>query len=105
MGNLIEIIPPRDLTVTRIAITGIRIRAYWKANGKLPASLSDLPMLKGRDDSTIDGWGRPIKYDVTGTATVTLSSLGADGVADGTGLNDDIIVSFDACGYRKPRPD
>jgi hypothetical protein len=94
--NLIETIPPRDLTVTRICITEIRIRSYWKANGQLPASLSDLTFLKGRDNSVIDGWGRPIKYDVTGTTTVTLSSLGANGAAGGTGLNKDIIVAFDA---------
>jgi hypothetical protein len=93
---LIGTIPPRDLTVTRIGVTEVRIRSYWKAHGQLPASLSDLPILEGRDNSTIDGWGRPIKYDVAGTAIVTLSSLGADGTAGGSGLDEDIIVSFDA---------
>ena len=92
---LIGAITPRDLTVTRIGVTEARIRCYLKANGQLPANLSDLPIQEGRDNSTIDGWGRPIKYDVAGT-TVTLSSLGADGTAGGTGLNEDIIVAFDA---------
>lgn len=94
--NFIEMIPPRDLTVTRIGITEIRIRAYWKAHGQLPARLSDLSILKGRDNATIDGWGRAIKYYVTGTSTVTLSSFGADGAAGDTGLNQDILVTFDA---------
>ena len=94
--NLIGMIPPRDLTITRIDVTQIRIRSYWKANGQLPASLSDLPILEGRDNSTIDGWGRPIKYNVTGTTTVSLSSLGAGGTAGRTGLNEDIVVTFDA---------
>ena len=94
-GYLIGAIPPRDLTITRIGVTEVRIRSYWKANGELPASLSELPHLEGRDNSTIDGWGRPIKYEVAGTTTVTLSSLGADGAAGGTGLNEDIVVAFD----------
>jgi len=95
-SGLIGIIPPHDLTVTRIALTEMRIKEYWKANGRLPPSLSELPILKGRDNATEDAWGRPIKYEVTGPTTVVLSSLGADGVAGGTGLNEDIVVSFDA---------
>lgn len=95
-GYLIGAIPPRDLTVTRIGVTKVRIRSYWKANGQLPASLSDLPLQKGRDNSTVDGWGWPIKYDVAGTTIVTLSSLGADGAVGGTGLDEDIVVTFDA---------
>jgi len=43
--NFIEVIPPRDLTRTRMGITEIWIRSYWRANGRLPASLSDLPIL------------------------------------------------------------
>jgi len=92
---MFESIPPRDLTVTRLRITEIRIRAYWKTHGHLPARLADLPILKGRDSATIDGWGRAIKYDVTGTSTVVLSSLGAERVVGTRDLNDDIVVSFD----------
>ena len=86
----IGMIPPRDLTVTRIGVSEARIRSYWKANGHLPASLSDLPILEGRDNSTIDAHGRPILYQITGATTVTLSSAG------GAGLHEDIVVSFDA---------
>jgi hypothetical protein len=92
--NLIERIPPHDLTVTRIRILDVRIRIYWETHKQLPKKLSDLPILKGRDNSVIDGWGRPIKYDIIGTSAVTLSSFGADGKAGGTGLNQNIAIPF-----------
>lgn len=94
-SNLIEMVPPRDLTVTRIRVTELRIRIFWKAHGRLPVRLSDLQILKGRDNATIDGWGRAIKYDVTERSIVTLSSFGADRATGGTGLNQDIVVTFD----------
>ncbi|MDH4607153.1 type II secretion system protein GspG [Pseudomonas sp. BN102] len=92
----IATIPPRDLTITRIGVTRIRIRAYWNTHGRVPPSLSDLPPTPGRDNATVDGWGRDILYQVKGSSTVTLTSLGADGEAGGTGLDEDIAVSFDA---------
>jgi len=94
--NVIATIPPRDLTITRIGVTQVRIRAYWKTHGRLPPSLSDLPLLPGRDNATVDGWDRSLLYSVTGTSIVTLSSLGADGTTGGTNLDEDIVISFDA---------
>lgn len=94
--NLIETIPPYDLTVTRIGIIEIRIKAYWKIHAQLPSYLSDLPILEGRDNAITDGWGKSINYKITGRSTVVLSSLGADGTSGGTGANQDIIVTFDA---------
>jgi hypothetical protein len=91
--SLIERISPRDLTMTRVRVTEARVRSYWRANGRLPASLSALPPQKGRDNSTIDGWGNPIIYRVTGATTVSLSSLGPD---NGTGSNQSIVFAFDA---------
>jgi Type II secretion system (T2SS), protein G len=93
--NLIGTIPAYDLTVTRIGLIEIRIRSHWDAHGELPEHLSNLPILQGRDNAVIDGWGKPIQYSVTGT-TVRLSSFGADGIVGGEGLNQDIIVTFDA---------
>ena len=58
----IETIPLRDLTVTRMHITEMRIRDYWRIHGRLPRSLDELPALKNRDDETTDGWGQPIEY-------------------------------------------
>ena len=94
-GNVIEMAPPHDLTVTRLSVIEVRIRDYWKTYGRLPDNLSDLPILKGRDSATVDGWGRAIKYEITGTSKVTLSSSGSDGTSDDEALNQDIVVSFD----------
>jgi hypothetical protein len=91
--GLIGTIPPHDLTVTRMGIAEVRIREYWSAHGHLPASLEELALLKGRDNETIDGWGRPIQYVVTAPSTVTLTSLGADG---GTDPSRKIEVTFQA---------
>ena len=93
--NVIKMVPPRDLTVTHMYLTKLRIRLYWKTTGRLPTSLSDLPTLESRDNSTIDGWGRSIKYDITGATTVTLSSLGADGTAGDAYSNEVLTVLFD----------
>jgi hypothetical protein len=92
--SVIETIPPRDLSVTRIGVLESRLRNYWADHGRLPGELSELPLIKGRDSATVDGWSRAIRYDVTGT-TVTLTSLGADGTEGGTDLDRDIVVTFD----------
>jgi len=94
--GLIETIPPRDRTVTRIGITETRIRAYWSTHGRLPGSLEDLVPLEGRDNATIDGWGRPIQYDVTPPSTVTLTSLGADSFRGVEGPSETVQVTFQA---------
>jgi len=95
-GDLIERVPPRNLTTTRMRVTEVRIRSYWAANRRLPASLSDLPRLQGRDNSTNDGWGKPIHYEITGPSTVTLSSPGPKGRSNQAGSNEEISITFDA---------
>lgn len=94
--GLIETIPPRDLTVTRMGITEMRIRTYWSVHGHLPERLDQLALLKDRDNTTTDGWGRPIEYVVTAPSTVTLISHATDEVGGGTGLNQIIQVAFHA---------
>jgi hypothetical protein len=74
----IETISPHDLTVTRMRITEMRIRDYWRIHGRLPQSLDELRPLKKRDNETTDGWGRPIEYVTTPPAKVSLSSEGGD---------------------------
>lgn len=80
--GLLGTVPPRDITATRMGVTEVRLRAYWRAHGRLPESLDELPPLEGRDNSTADGWGRPLQYVYTEPSTVTLTSLGADGSGD-----------------------
>ena len=89
-------ISPKDRTWTRIIRTEVRIRKYVRVHNRFPADLSALPpWADNRDDSFVDGWGRPIKYEINTDTMVTLSSLGKDGVAGGVDLNSDIVVVLD----------
>jgi hypothetical protein len=96
---LIERIPPDAMTRTRIGIVEERLRRYWAKHGALPTDLSELPELrKDRDSSTLDGWGRPIGYEVQRTdngVRVLLSSLGRDGRLGGSGQDADIVAAFE----------
>ena len=86
----------RDLTCTRMFVTKARILEYARTNGKLPPSLSVLPPRPGKDDSIADAWGREIMYEADSSGTVTLKSLGRDGIMGGSGEDVDIICAFDA---------
>jgi hypothetical protein len=82
-------ISKRELTVTRMNITVVRLSAYWKTNRRLPTTLAELGTLPGRDNSTVDGWGSPIRYEITGATTGTLvSSAGSD-------ARPGLVISFD----------
>jgi hypothetical protein len=85
----IATIPKRDLTVTRLDVTVERLKAYWQANGHLPPTLADLPAQPGRDNAAVDGWGRPIRYEITSPTTGTLSrpASAASGAA--------VVLAFD----------
>jgi len=96
VGGCGETIPPHDLTVTRMAVTETRLRLYWTNNGKLPPKLSDLPQLASRDNETVDGWGREIKYQFEGTKVI-LTSPGEDGKSGATS----VISKFDVSTERK----
>lgn len=87
-----ETVPKRELTIARMEVIEVRSRTYWKANGNLPARLSNLPILAGRDNATTDAWGREIGYRVTGT-TVELSSPGDPRSPSPIALNFDASVS------------
>lgn len=92
----LDTVPNYDLTITRLTLTEVRIKNYWQSNNRLPDQLSDLTPLSNRDNSTADGWGRPIKYTKVLPSTVTLSSLGKDGIAGGTDDDSDLTFTFDA---------
>ena len=65
------------------------IETYERANGRLPASLSDLSMPK---DMLEDGWGTPLQYQTSqqdSTVSWTLQSAGPDRQLD----KDDITFS------------
>lgn len=54
------------------------------------------PYLTNTDDQdyTRDAWGNAYVYANTGGTNATITSYGADGVAGGTGFNQDIVVSI-----------
>jgi hypothetical protein len=89
-------IPPYDLTVTRIDGTGVRIEKFVALNGRMPRTLSELPSEPNRDCETTDAWGRPLcwSYDAP-AAKFTVWSLGRDGKSGGTGVDEDIYITFD----------
>ena len=80
----VDSISPHDLTKTRIVVTEQRIRIFWQKNGKPPSTLTQLPLLSGRDNKTTDAWGRELDYKVEGNK-ITLASpgkLGATAVSE-----------------------
>ena len=90
----VENVPPQTLTRGRMTLIENRIRDYAAAHHRLPDNLSELPKAAdNRDDSIVDGWGRPIQYKKEGH-TVTLLSLGKDGRPGGNNQDADINATF-----------
>jgi len=91
---LVENVPPDALTITRMTVIENRIRDYAAVHQRLPDCLSELPKLPGnRDDSVVDGWGRPIEYEKDGD-DVMLRSLGKDGRRGGDNQDADLKATF-----------
>lgn len=89
-----ERIPPDALTRNRMRVIQRRIIDYYATNGMPPASLEDLPPSSPDiDDLTTDAWGNDIGYRLDGD-TVVLQSMGQDAVRGGSGMDQDIYLSF-----------
>jgi hypothetical protein len=98
---LVDTIPPRSLTVTRMFVTKRRILQFAHQNNKLPSTLAELPAMPGYDTETTDAWKRPLDYSTDDSGVVTLRSLGADKRPGGDGDNRDmtgVFISRDAQG-------
>jgi hypothetical protein len=67
---------------------------FLMANNSLPPDLSVLPKREGFANQTTDGWGRPLIYSTNTDETVSLTSLGRDGVPGGMGDDADIVRRF-----------
>ena len=89
-----DVIPDRDLTKSAMVETSVRIGMFVDHNKELPASLTPLPRREGYANRVVDAWKRPLIYVVNSQDTFTLTSLGRDGVAGGTGDDADIIQKF-----------
>lgn len=85
-----------DQTVTRTTMWVVkrRILVYAHQNNQLPKSLANIPTLPRFDNSIKDAWGRSLQYQINENKTITLKSLGQDGLPGGAGENADIILSF-----------
>lgn len=91
---LMDTIPPRSLTATRMHVTKRRILQYAQRHNGLPPMLAELPAMPGYDTKTTDGWGRPLDYSFDSSGAVTLRSLGADKRPGGDGDNRDMTGVF-----------
>ena len=92
--SLVDVVPPRGLTATRMQVLKRRVLQYGQAHGQLPTSLTGLPEIKGYDSGIRDGWKRDIIFEVSTSGIITFRSLGRDGIAGGTGDDADIVRSF-----------
>jgi len=98
---LVDTIPLRSLTVTRMFVTKRRILQFAHQNNRLPLTLAELPAMPDYDIKTTDAWKRPLDYSTDDFGVVTLRSLGADKRPGGDGDNRDmtgVFISRDAQG-------
>jgi Type II secretion system (T2SS), protein G len=93
LGTTVDIIPPRDMTVSTLDVTYYRIEAFWNRHGRVPANVGEL-LDENRDCSMKDGWGRELQWLSEGTTKVTVRSLGRDGKPGGTDEDADLEVVF-----------
>lgn len=86
---------PGNLTDTAISETMYRIHFFAKNKGEIPEDLSLLPIRENHSNKTCDWWGRPLIYFIDKDKhTLTLTSLGRDGLRGGEGDNKDIYASY-----------
>ena len=75
-------------------VTKRRIIQYIRVHGHLPESLSQLPEMKGYDNSVKDAWGKALIYKVLPSGDISLTSLGRDGQIGGSGEDTDMTGIF-----------
>jgi hypothetical protein len=100
--GVVSIAPREAITRARMFVCKRRILQYASTHGQLPSSLSQIPVIPGKDNSTDDAYGRPLGYSVQTNGLVVLTSLGRDGVPGGHARDADIYARFPA---RKPNGD
>ena len=88
------ILPPENITATRMDCIKQGIEKYAKVNGKTPNRLSDLPASDSHSININDAWGNEIVLAVQGEV-VTLTSFGKDKKPGGVGENLDVIGIFE----------
>lgn len=69
-------------TMTTIESLGARLARYHEVHGRYPDAHStrELAAILGERDDFIDGWGRPLRYELRNDGrSYVLASMGADG--------------------------
>jgi len=87
-------ITPVEMTRTAMTETFARIDLYARSNNSVPLSIDVLPKREHYMNRTTDGWGRPLQYSASPDGTVSLGSLGRDGVPGGQGEDADISEAY-----------
>jgi hypothetical protein len=93
-GCHIDTIPQSAITPSAMTETYVRIGLYYQQHHKLPANLDVLPVRENYANSTVDVWGRPLRYLVDSESTFSLASLGKDGISGGVGEDSDLIQKY-----------
>jgi hypothetical protein len=91
---LVDTVSKETATRSTMWVVKRRILLYAHENNHLPHSLAEIPMLPRHNNSIKDAWGRPLGYQINDDKTVTLISLGRDGLPGRVGENADIVLSF-----------
>jgi hypothetical protein len=92
--RIVDDIPPRNLTATRLVVTYNRIQDFWNQHRRVPTSPDELPDVKEKDGSMKDGWGRELNWESDGKTRVRVWSLGRDDKPGGAGEDADMEVEF-----------
>lgn len=61
------------------------------AEGQVPADIKELPLVRPIPISTLDAWGREVRYEKLSDSSFRLTSAGADGKF---GTGDDIVKEY-----------
>src|SRR5262245_59522957 len=93
VGCHVDVISDQEVTATAIGEKSYRIGMSLKANGKLPADLTVLPVRQNYMNRITDAWKRTLIYRVDGDS-FTLTSLGKDGLAGGAGADSDMVRKY-----------
>ena len=93
-SSCLHIITPVEMTRTAMTEGVFRIELYFRQNGSLPPSLQVLPMREGYMNRIVDGWNRPLLYNVDKAGIITLKSFGRDGKPGGDDEDADIWKSY-----------
>lgn len=88
---------PSHAERTRLAIhaSAYSVGEHYRMTHALPASLAQVRQRRRASDMTRDGWGHPLVFEKDGVSTFRVTSLGADGVAGGSGDDADVEVRFE----------